>query len=329
VTEPARSRSARHALRPPHRRATRSRRRRKAAASATLVLATLSLSSVAASGDALPGDPLYGLKRKVQGVEMVLARGDVDRGHRHLELARTRVRELDTAGVSARPGALVSALDDMDGETRIGVRLLSTAAVRRTDEGRLTELSAWTSEQRDLLSAASTRLPDAARARAADSFALLGTVSTRVASLRGWLHCACPAAEPVDDLGPQPCTSGCGTPLAVTPVQPTARPGSRTVSSPAAGVPDAPHQPHQPHQPPSAAAGAQPAPAPIGADSAPTARSAPIAGPPGPDPRRRADRTPSAPGQRRPSAPDPTAPPPVPDVLAGLLGLLGALGSGG
>jgi hypothetical protein len=37
------------------------------------VLATLSVSTVAASGDALPGDPLYGLKRTVQGVEVALA----------------------------------------------------------------------------------------------------------------------------------------------------------------------------------------------------------------------------------------------------------------
>jgi hypothetical protein len=55
---------------------------------------------------------------------VALARGDVDRGHAHLGLARTRLRELNTAGVSAAPGPLVATLADMDAQTAAGVKLL-------------------------------------------------------------------------------------------------------------------------------------------------------------------------------------------------------------
>ncbi len=186
---------------PASRRSTRPRGRTVTAAG-MLVVATLSVSTVAASSGARPGDPLYGIKRKVQGVELTLTHGDVERGRAHLGLARTRLRELDTAGVFAPPAPLVATLADMDSQTAAGVQLLSEAAVRRTDRARLAELDGWAGQQRTMLVAAQPRLPDRARTRAAESIALLGTLLTRLQELRAALGCQCPAAAPVTDLRP-------------------------------------------------------------------------------------------------------------------------------
>lgn len=179
--------------------------------SAAILAATIALSgtTLAASSGALPGDPLYELKRRVQGVEVVLARGDDARGHRHLELARSRVRELDAAAATTGPDeSLVAALEDMDRQTRTGVRLLASVAVRKADDAQLAELGTWATEQRGLLAPAAAALPGPARVRAYGSLELLATVLLRISSLRDMLSCDCPT-PPMDDLGPVPCT-GCG-----------------------------------------------------------------------------------------------------------------------
>ncbi|HST64106.1 MAG TPA: DUF5667 domain-containing protein, partial [Mycobacteriales bacterium] len=213
--------------------AGRSQRRRTAFAAGALVVATLSVTTVAASGDALPGDPLYGLKRTMQGVEIIVARSDVDRGQRHLELARSRVKELDSAGSRIASGPLLSTLDDMDSQTRAGIRLLSSAATGDANEARLRQLAAWTAEQRALLVAASTRLPEAARTRAALSLALLNTVAARIEELRGSLRCDCPPAPPPAVLDPQACPSGCA-PVPATSPRPARWSGTRSARAPAA-----------------------------------------------------------------------------------------------
>lgn len=226
-------------LRPP-------RRPRRRGAAAILVAAVgLSSSTLVASSGALPGDPLYGLKRRVQGVEVVLARGADARGHWHLGLARTRAGEL-AAATAGPAGPLLTTLEDMDRETRYGVRLLASVAVREADEARLVELSSWAADQRGLLAPVAADLPAAARRRAAGSLELLTAVLLRVSSLRDTLRCDCPA-RPADDLGPVPC-AGCGaaapvdpaTRAAITPgtrpIPPAgARPGSAPATPPAGG----------------------------------------------------------------------------------------------
>jgi hypothetical protein len=312
---PARTGPPRH--RPPGH--ARRGRRRRVAVAGLVAVGVLSASTVAASGNALPGDPLYGLKRRVQGVEVALARGDEDRGQRHLELARTRVRELGTAGRSAPAGPLIATLDDMDAETRTGVRMVATAAVRRTDESRLAALGAWTTEQRSLLAAAATRLPEPARVRAAASSALLASVAARTTSLRGSLRCDDCGAAPVDELGPRPC-AGCAPPpaapvdpsAATGPVPPAPRPTAAATTAVPVPVPD----PEAPRPAPTAGA---PAPSPTASPE-----------PPGPSAHPPAASTPAP---RPPEQPDPTAdastPPPadpggaVTDLLDGLLGAIG------
>lgn len=314
---------ARHSQSPPNRPTARPHRRRKAFAAATLVIATLSVTTVAASGDALPGDPLYGLKLRVQGVEMIVARSDVDRGHRHLELARIRVRELNTAALSASPGPLLSTLDDMDSETRDGIRLLSTAAVADTDEAELGELAAWTVEQRALLTAAAARLPAAARARAARSLALLTTVAARIEELRASLRCDCAPATGPDVLGPQPCGSArcraatTTAPSTPPPVQTQTRPAPGTVPPPASTVP-------APGWPPGRVGTIPPGRAPTGSAGPP-----PPPGPSWPEPEPpviTTSPTPAAPVPTHSTEPAPTTEPTVPKSAPGAVtGILGGV----
>jgi hypothetical protein len=310
----------RHAQSPPARPGSRRHRRRKAFAATALVIATLSATTVAATGDARPGDPLYGLKRKVQGVELIVARTDVDRGQRHLNLARIRVQELNTAGPSAAPGPLLSTLDDMDAETRAGIKLLSSAAVDHPDGARLTGLAAWTAEQRVLLTAAAARLPAEARARVAQSLALLTAVAARIEGLRGSLRCDdCRPASRPDDLGPKPCAAGCGTAPSSSqpPVQTQTRPPASRTAAPSATAP-------VPSWPAGRARTAPPEQVPSGGNPAPPAGpSWPNPGPPtispspSPEPVSTIDPTtdptsePSYPGSNSVS---------VPNVVAGVLG---------
>ena len=52
----------------------------------------------AASGDAIPGDALYGVKRSTEQAQLALAGSDVSRGQLHLEFARTRLAEAGALG---------------------------------------------------------------------------------------------------------------------------------------------------------------------------------------------------------------------------------------
>lgn len=318
----ARPTRSRHEHGPPPRSAGRRRRQRQVAAAGVLTVAFLSASMVTATGGALPDDPLEQLRRRVQGVESVLAGDDIGRGHRHLELARTGVRMLAATGPSAGAGTLVDTLDQMDSDTRAGVRLLTTTAVSRSDDAELVGLGAWTTDQSRLLSTATPRLPGDVRRRAADSLALLGTVSARVASLRGTLDCACPAVVPVDDLGPLPC-SGCTGRTVTRPTGPPSEDGAPPAgTAPTVVATSAVPGTRQPDP-----TTGVPAPVPT--------RTARPPEPPGPSAQPPAD--PSTPAPRPPEQPDPTGPPPTtnppfsPDpVVTDLLGgLLEALGVGG
>ena len=98
--------------------------------------ARIALSGIsAASENAVPGDALYGMKRSTERAQLALASSDLSRGQLFLDFARTRLDEAatlrgDRLGFSA-------VLDDMDADTRQGVRLLTTAAAQRADPAAL------------------------------------------------------------------------------------------------------------------------------------------------------------------------------------------------
>jgi hypothetical protein len=169
------------------------RGRAKGAILVGLTAGTLALSGMsAASGNAMPGDPLYSVKRSTESAQLALAGSDVARGQLYLEFARNRLAE--------------GQFDDMDADSRSAVRLLTAAAVDRHDRTGLDMIDAFVPRQRADL----RRLGDSARIR--QSLALLDQIAARSAALRPELACG-NAPTGLDDLGVTPagCQSGAGT----------------------------------------------------------------------------------------------------------------------
>ncbi|MEW2141474.1 DUF5667 domain-containing protein [Micromonospora vinacea] len=156
----------------------------------------------AASENAVPGDALYGMKRSTERAQLALASSDISRGQLFLDFARTRVGEAaklrgDRIGYSA-------VLDDMDADSRQGVRLLTSAAVQRAEPGSLDTLNTFVSSQRRAVRGlldGSTRVD---RERTQRSLLLLDTIRERSDDLRAAITCGLPAPTASDALGPAP-----------------------------------------------------------------------------------------------------------------------------
>jgi hypothetical protein len=194
------TRSQRHLHRQPERRLPR----RLALAGGTMA-ALVALSGVgAASGDAVPGDALYSVKRSREAAQLALARSDVSRGQLHLQFARTRLAE--AASVQGNENELRRVLDDMDADTRTGMRHLSSAAVERQDRAPLDAVDDFIAVQRRELLSLIAVLPDKRRMRAVDSLGLLEQISDRSTALRPSLLCTVgyTGANRSDELGPLP-----------------------------------------------------------------------------------------------------------------------------
>jgi Domain of unknown function (DUF5667) len=185
----------------PAKRRTPGTRRTRVAILAGVAAGTLALSGISvASGDAMPGDPLYAMKRSTESAQLVLAGSDVDRGQAYLSFARTRARE--AAVTRANPGKLIPVLSDLDEQTTSGVRLLTAAALSHRDAGLLDPVDAFVADQRpvltDLLGTVSTR----DRPRAQQSLDLLTQITQRSTALRAAISCT-PVGRS-DALGPLP-----------------------------------------------------------------------------------------------------------------------------
>jgi hypothetical protein len=168
------------------------RGRAKGAILVGLAAGTLALSGMsAASGDAMPGDPLYSVKRGAESARLALAGSDLRKGQLFLDFARNRMAEAQSMGAHG-PG-LSRTLEDMDTETRDGVRLLTQGALDQHDRTGLDLVDEFVHRQRTDL----TGLGGSARIR--ESLALLDRVAARSAQLRPHLTCA---AQGGDDLGP-------------------------------------------------------------------------------------------------------------------------------
>ncbi|MCG5447312.1 DUF5667 domain-containing protein [Micromonospora sp. NIE79] len=158
----------------------------------------------AASENAVPGDALYGMKRSTERAQLALASSDISRGQLFLDFARTRVGEAaklrgDRIGYSA-------VLDDMDADSRQGVRLLTSAAVQRAEPGSLDTLNTFVSSQRRAVRGlldGSTRID---RERTQRSLLLLDSIRERSDDLRAAIACGLPAPSASDALGPDPNT---------------------------------------------------------------------------------------------------------------------------
>lgn len=187
-------------------RAPRAARTARGPRARTAVVAGVAVGAVAftgmstASENAVPGDPLYGVKRSTERAQLALASSDVGRGQLYLGFARTRLVEARTIA-SDRDRVF----DDMDRDTSQGVRLLTATATNRQDRAALDAIDDFTTGQRDALRELSEEVTGADQARLTTSQELLEAIEERTAQLRQSLRdCGGPSATSIDSLGPVP-----------------------------------------------------------------------------------------------------------------------------
>lgn len=163
----------------------------------------------AASGDAIPGDTLYGVKRSAEDAQRALTGNPISLGQLNLEFAKKRLAEAGALGGS--PDKLSPVLDDMDRDMREGSRLLTTAAVERGEPAALQVIQQFAGDQRPVIANLVNRLSGPAKGRAAESLALLDRIDQRAGALHQTVKC--PGANvQVDDLGAQPAPCGKAAP---------------------------------------------------------------------------------------------------------------------
>jgi hypothetical protein len=155
----------------------------------------------AASESASPGEVLYSVKRQTERAQLAIAGSDVTRGQLSLDFARTRLSEAMAMSGDASDFGLV--LDDMDADTRKGVRLLTTSAVSQQDTKPLATLDGFVDDQRTTFTPALEKLSAANRERATTSLGLLEDVVKRAETLRSGLGCDKVTPTGTDALGPK------------------------------------------------------------------------------------------------------------------------------
>ncbi|MBC3189575.1 hypothetical protein H7X46_00650 [Pseudonocardia sp. C8] len=166
------------------------------------------------SRDALPGDTMYGMKRASESVGGVFTVGEQAEAARQLDLARSRVDELESMVARATPpspGEVAAAMEDFHRATGTGSRLmLADAGTDGAGSARLAELRTWAAAQSGRLTRLQEELPAESRPATADAVELLDRVLARAEALRAGSGCATDGGGTVDDLGPVPgeCRTG-------------------------------------------------------------------------------------------------------------------------
>ncbi|GLZ30713.1 hypothetical protein Lesp02_29020 [Lentzea sp. NBRC 105346] len=243
---------------PPTPLATRriSARARLAVAAAAVLCLIMSLAgmSVLLSRDALPGDPLYGVKRTAESASLGFVFNDESRALKHLEFAAARITEMEAlAERGARSSDHLTALTDHDADATEGTRELTTYGTN--GDGRvLASLRDWAQSQTARLTALRPRLPADVVDRANGSLALLGRIAQRADELDARTACSPITSGETDGLGPLPaqdCSKIVVDPNAsssrIPSTDPTTPGSSSGTSSPS--VPGSPPQQAQPTTP--------------------------------------------------------------------------------
>jgi hypothetical protein len=251
----------------------------------TTVLAMLLGGVVWISHGALPGDPLYAVKRASEDAQYSLTAGDTARGKELLSFARTRADEVSAllgqtsamalrAGLQAAGGVdshtaglITSTLGSADQDLTQAAQMLGSQAVRSRSPSPLAVMTSWTPGQQARLQSIANRIPAGAlHNRAVASAQLVRAVTAREQQLRGALGCSCLNHARNDVLGPIPCTV-CDA----------------TAPQPTASVPAAPVKSAQPGRTDTHPNSSRPAPAGTAARTAPRT-TAPASATPAPTP---------------------------------------------
>lgn len=159
--------------------------------------------AMAVSGDAMPGDTLYGVKRTGERAQLIMASGSpYQRGQLRLTLAENRAAE--AAEMQGDQRQVMALLDEADAETREAVKAVMESAVDRREPGRLDVVDAFVDQQYRTINGMLARLSGDAYLRASASAQLLAAVKQRGQALRGALRCGGMAPRGSDELGPLP-----------------------------------------------------------------------------------------------------------------------------
>jgi len=176
--------------------------RARAAVIVGVMAGALLLSGVsAASTNALPGNPLYQVKRTNERAQLALAGSDAGRGRLYLDFASGRLREAHQVS-SDWTGRVFS---DMDDETVAGVSLLINAAVGG-DGDALDVIRSFLELQRPQLAGVTAAVPNSTDL-VRDSMKLLDEVTARVDVIAKAIAKHCPAFPTTDKFGPVPAAS--------------------------------------------------------------------------------------------------------------------------
>ncbi|WP_284748124.1 DUF5667 domain-containing protein [Amycolatopsis sp. RTGN1] len=198
-------------------------------AAALFLVLVLSGLTLVLSRNALPGDPLYGVKRAGESTALGLTFGDQAKARKHLEFATNRVTELgELAAQGASEADYRTAYDDFAADLRAGVAQMATVA---TSDGSgtqaLSDVRLWARNQAARLAADQPKLPADAATVFGDVRDLLGKVQERTSGLVERMNCYQITTGTSDELGPLPATGEC-----------TQRPAPSSGGEPSAAVPE-------------------------------------------------------------------------------------------
>ncbi|EHR59292.1 DUF5667 domain-containing protein [Saccharomonospora cyanea] len=206
---------------------------------AAVALAALACLALLLAKDALPGEPLYHLKRAQEAATLGLTFDAEDDAARRLSYASRRLDEITTLG---RHGVRDTdtyrlALADFTEHATEGASEL-TALATRTDGRGLTVLAAWAQRESAGLAAAEAALPTTV---STDVTTLLDRIERRSAALAERMECYEITSVHSDDLGALPAAGGCapspakdhaGKPRPPAPSERAARPEPRNGHEP-------------------------------------------------------------------------------------------------
>jgi len=193
---------------------------------ALAVLVLLASGAVWLSRSALPGDPLYNLKRASENAQLSLQSG-TGKATELLDFAKTRVDEVADllsipsasglsgqgpqadGAISAHTASLItSTLGSADDDLRQAANLIDTKAVRSHSAGPLKIMLNWAPDQQSRLDQIVDHIPAGAlHDRAVTSSDLVAAAFSRAQALQEDMDCGCLNASGTDSLGPLPCTA--------------------------------------------------------------------------------------------------------------------------
>jgi hypothetical protein len=162
------------------------------------------------SKDALPGDPLYGVKLAGESAALGLTFGQQAKAEKYLEFANNRLDELaQLKNSGGDSGDYLTGLAGFDSNSRAGVAQLTTLATESGNPQQLTDLRNWAQERATKLAAEGPAIPSAATGRFAAAQSLLAAIEVRATALTDRMRCYTITSGSTDELGALPAQGGC------------------------------------------------------------------------------------------------------------------------